>query len=119
MPYICMNPEVYKTSQGSGQCVDLIKIAARAPATSSWKMGEKVRGNTTIKRGTAIATFDKNGRYPNNATGNHAAFYLSQNSDCIIVWDQWRGQPPHRRPINFRGGSDRPSNDGDAYYVIE
>lgn len=58
---------------GTQQCVALIRFYANAPATFAWREGDRVMGNTTIKPGTAIATF-VNGRYPNNHTGNHAAF---------------------------------------------
>lgn len=120
MSYICPNPRQYTEKAGTGQCVELVKKAAKAPATSTWKKGEKVRGNTSIRVGTAIATFDADGHYPNNKTGNHAALYLSQNSDRIYVWDQYKSKPiPSERPIYFRGGTCSPSNDGDAYYVIE
>jgi len=59
------------------------------------------------------------GHYPNHAHGNHAAIYLSHDSQGIRVWDQWLGQPVHERVIHYHGGSGSPSNDGDKFYVVE
>jgi hypothetical protein len=82
------------------------------------KEGEKVRG-ADIPKGTAIATFI-NGVYPSLPHGNHAAIYVEQNADGLVVWDQWVGQPVHKRLIQFRGGEGpNLSNDGDAFSVIE
>jgi hypothetical protein len=49
------------------------------------------------------------------------AIYLEQNALGIHVWDQWKGQPVHKRWIRFQGGvrGVKPVNDGDTYYVIE
>ncbi len=94
-----------------------VREAAKAPQTSEWKEGKKVRGND-IPPGAAIATF-RDGKYPNEATGNHAAIYDGQDENGIFVWDQWKGQAVHRRHIKFRGGAGSPSNDGDAFSVIE
>jgi len=116
--FICSNPKDYGGKEvGDGQCVAFVQMAAGAPRTSDWKQGKKVRGNE-IPLGTAIATF-KDGKYSNNATGNHAAIYDGQDKEGIWVWDQWKGQPVHRRHIKFRGGKGSSSNDGDAFSVIE
>jgi len=131
MSYISDNYETYAgQSVGNGQCVDFVKTASGAPSTKDWKEGIKVKG-ATIAPGTAIpkglpkgqhATF-KNGTYPNEATGNHAAIYVSQDAHGITVWDQWKNkkmvQPVHERKIRFKGGEGSPSDDGDAYSVIE
>ncbi|MFH1897931.1 MAG: BPSL0067 family protein [Candidatus Desantisbacteria bacterium] len=121
MPYICKNPESYEGKKvGSGECVAFVQEAAKAPNTSSWKKGVAVRNKLSLKKGTAIATFNKDGKYPNNSTGNHAAIYLSQNTNGIWVCDQWRKQGMVRtRLIRFKGGEGSPSNDGDAFFVIE
>lgn len=70
-----------------------------------------VQGNTAIRPGTAIATFDSNGRYI-----GHAAIYLGQNAQGIQVIDQWNRRDqggritsqhqPSLRTIGF----DRPHN---------
>jgi hypothetical protein len=84
-----------------------------------WTKGQAVKGNTDISVGTAIATFDENGRYPNQSHGNHAAIYVGQDVLGIWVYDQWTKQLVHKRRIAFKGGVDSPSNDGDAFSVIE
>lgn len=119
MAFIAQNPEKYEGQVvGDGQCVAFVKEASEAPQTSQWKEGEKVKG-ADIAKGTAIATFI-DGVYPSHARGNHAAIYVEQNDAGIVVWDQWKGQPVHKRTVYFRGGdSNNLSNDGDAFSVIE
>ncbi|KNY29308.1 BPSL0067 family protein [Pseudobacteroides cellulosolvens] len=125
MPYIYSSAEslVNHTKAGSGQCVALVQIYAGAPhgASENWKQGVKVRDNTDIAVGTAIATFI-DGRYPNLRTGNHAALYLSQDNRGVWVVDQnipkYNGKIG-KRYIRFKGGVGSASNDGDQYYVIE
>lgn len=71
------------------------------------------------ERGTAVATFDPDGRYGNHLDGrSHAAVLLAVNADGLLAADQWIGQVVHERVIRFRGGQGDPANDGDAYYVI-
>lgn len=123
MAYVCSNPDAWngKPLIGSGQCVELVKAAAKAPATSFWKEGIKVKGATTIARGTAIATF-VNGVYQSKTTGNHAALYLEQDVNGIWVYDQWASKPDKmvsKRLLRFKAGQGSASNDGDAYSVIE
>lgn len=112
---------------GTGTCVALVQHYVNVGHTSTWREGEPVRGNQTIRKGTAIATF-RNGRYPNLSSGNHAAFYIRQDATGIWVMDQWPNDP--RKPrvsmrhIPFRGqNSDgsfvNPSNNGDAVSIIE
>jgi hypothetical protein len=121
MAYICPAVAIYEGKKvGNGQCVVFVQHCATAPSTTLWKKGEKVRGNMHIRKGTAVATFDSNERYPNHATGNHAAIYDGQDSFGIYVYDQWvaRGVVG-RRLIGFKGGVGSPSNDGDAFFVIQ
>jgi hypothetical protein len=118
MAFIAPNPEEYEGEVvDDGQCVAFVKEASGAPQTSLWKQGEKVRGSD-IPKGTAIATF-MNGVYPSHCHGNHAAIYVEQNAEGLVVLDQWQGQVVHQRTIHFRGGVGDPSNDGDAFSVIE
>lgn len=80
MPYRCLSPEAYDGKVvGTGQCVAFVQRCAGAPVTAGWRKGTAVKGNMNISRGTAIATFDASGRYPNRSTGNHAAIYISQD----------------------------------------
>ncbi len=121
MSYKAENPEQYLGQVvGSGECVAYPQAAAGAPNTGNWTAGIKVHDAQpgTIERGTVIATM-VNGLYPNKPKGNHAAIYLSQDATGIQVIDQWRGQPVHNRTIRWRGGQGNPSDDGDAFYVVE
>lgn len=112
---------------GSHSCVALVQHYAAVPHTSTWQEGAAVRGNTTIAKGTAIATF-VNGKYPNAAHGNHAAFYVSQDATGIKVMDQWTNMKKKpkvsSRVLSFQG-KDRngklldPSNNGDAFSIIK
>lgn len=72
-------------------------------------------------RGTAIATFDSNGKYPTDGLGKHAAIYLEHNALRILVLDQWNDQGEvKQRPIWFnRPKGTKRSNDADTFYVIE
>lgn len=125
MAYICEKYEDYakkyeKKPCANGQCVRFVQECTNAPITAFWKQGEAVRDNFKIKSGTAIATFDKKGRYPNRASGNHAAVYISQDVSGIWVYDQWVGRGAvKKRHIRFKGGQGSPSDDGDAFSVIE
>ena len=110
---------------GTGQCVEVPKFYAGAPATPLWKEGKQVRGNLNLAAGTAIATFI-NGKYPSLAHGNHAALYLKQDASGIYVVDQWvRVKKLQTRKIFFKGfNSDGTpvggaSDNGDAFSVIE
>jgi hypothetical protein len=111
---------------GTQQCVALVRFYANAPATFAWKEGARVMGNMYIKPGTAIATF-VNGRYQNNSTGNHAAFYLRPGAGGIYVVDQWKNKPDGKVSTRFipalgkdkHGKFIRPSNNADAYSIIE
>jgi hypothetical protein len=122
-PYIAARPEAFEGQViGAGYCVDFVKAAAGVPLTATWQEGAEVRGNPDVARGTAIATFDSDGNYTSES-GNHAAIYLHQDDRGIWVYDQWRGQPVHKRLIRFEGGSgaksDSKSNDGRLFAVIE
>jgi hypothetical protein len=121
MPYIAAHPDHYIGKKvGTGQCVALVQAAAGAPSTGSWTAGIKVKtsGIGIISKGTVIATM-VDGHYPNHSSGNHAALYLSHDAQGIRVIDQWSGQVAHERTIGYHGGSGSPSNDGDAYSVVE
>lgn len=107
---------------GSGECAALPQYYTRIGPAAGWVEGEKVKGNSTIKKGTAIATF-VNGRYPNKPHGNHVALYVSQDTTGITVVDQWTGKLPGERVLPFLGEKDGayvdPSNNGDAFSIIE
>jgi hypothetical protein len=109
--------------------VPLVQAATGAPLTKFWHQGAKFQGNLTIKPGTAIATFDSDGRYGNKEDGSsHAAIYLRQDGKAIFVIDQWnvwenhkivRKQAPHERPIAFINPRAKPADIGTFFYVVE
>jgi hypothetical protein len=122
-PYFAARPETFEGRViGAGHCVDFVKMAAGAPRTAAWREGAVVRGNPHVARGTAIATFESGGSYTSES-GNHAAIYVFQDDRGIWVYDQWRGQPVHKRLIRFEGGSGSKrgtkSNNGRRFAVIE
>jgi hypothetical protein len=86
-----------------------------------------VYGDMTLAKGTAIATF-VNGIYQNYGTGNHAAYYISQDATGIWIMDQWSDDVKKpkisKRHIRRKGklstgGFIDPSNNADAFSVIE
>lgn len=111
---------------GDHQCVALVRHFAGVPSHEHWSEGAKVVGNNSLEPGTAIATF-VDGKYPNKPHGNHAAFYVGQASDGIYVLDQWASpnKPTvsqrllYRRGRNPDGSYVSPSNNADAFSVIE
>lgn len=111
---------------GTHQCVALVQAFTKAPRTSDWKQGARVRGLLLLTRGTAIATFE-DGIYKSRPHGNHAAFYLGQDQGGIWVVDQWKSvtKPKvSRHYLPFKGADENrswkdTSNNGDAFSVIE
>lgn len=113
---------------GEGDCVELVKAFAQGLSgkpTSMWRQGAKVTEAADLKRGTAIATF-VDGKYPNNHTGQHAAFFLKSAGAGIWVMDQWKNdekKPKVSRRFIGPGGPgaeySRRSNNANAFYVIE
>jgi len=112
---------------GSKQCVALLQHYASVPRTTSWTEGKVVLGETTLAKGTAIATF-VGGKYPNQGSGNHAAFYISQTLNGIWVMDQWASDTSkpkvskrflRKKGKNAAGAYIDPSNNADAYSVID
>ncbi|MDO7842524.1 BPSL0067 family protein [Sphingomonas immobilis] len=100
-----------------GQCVSFVTtVCTTIPvSTAAWKKGAQVKGLTTIVKGTAIATFNADGRY-----SGHAAIYDGQTTTGIQVVDQWvtgSGSPIHSRTLRF--GAKGLSNNGDNFYVVD
>lgn len=130
MGYKCSNVDDLVTTPpkshvGSGQCVELVEEYSTVPRpTSRWKEGVAVRGNLMLSKGIAIATFT-NGKYLSHKHGNHAAFYVSQDIGGLWVVDQYVGSGGIRkRHLRFKGRDKNgayldPSNNGDAFSVIE
>jgi hypothetical protein len=120
MAWIIEGAEEYLGQRvANGQCVRFLQEAGGLPHTSKWRPGDKVRGSG-CEPGTCIATFDPNGRYGNHVDGrSHAAIFLEERAEGLLVIDQWVGHPVAHRTIRFRGGSGRRVNDGDAFCIIE
>jgi hypothetical protein len=135
-PYIANIPEIQENYLsppqlnpvvvGDGQCVAFVEKVTGAGRTPGWTQGSRVAGDLQIAAGTAIATFDSNGRYGNHTDGrSHAAIYVSQDGRGIVVYDQWLGQPVHQRTIRFppepTPGHAVPKavNDASQYYVVK
>jgi hypothetical protein len=121
MSHVAAQPCGYlDRSHGNGHCVALVRHAGQLPATSAWRRGRAVHDGRH-DYGTAIATFNADGRYGNHSDGrSHAALYLSHHEDgSLLVLDQWSGQPAHIRTIRNRRGEGRACDDASRYYVIE
>jgi hypothetical protein len=120
MAWIADSPESFAGQRvHDGQCVRYVQEACGAPHTSRWRRGAQVRGHY-VETGTAIATFDADGTYGNHTDGSsHAALFVAELDEGLLVWDQWLRHPVAQRTIRFRGGQGRKVNDGDQFYVIE
>ena len=123
--YIADNPRQWigQPSVGTGECVPLVQAATGAPRSTTWQPGIEVQGNTNIRPGTAVATFDNNGRY----TG-HAAIYLGQDERGIQVIDQWNMRQngrivdqhrPSERILHFGQPWHARVDRGESYNVVE
>lgn len=108
-------------SVGSGQCVALVQAASPGIGlTRNWVCGAPVQGNTDLRPGTVIATFDSSNRYGNNLDGSsHAAIYLGQNERGIQVMDQWAGSMAAARTIPWSNPSGIAANTGAAFHVVQ
>lgn len=103
-----------------GHCVRLCRKVSKAPHTSLWEAGVKVRGGE-VPDGVIIATFHPVTKaYENDTTGrSHAAVFLGELPEGLRVLDQWRGHPVAERLIRFKGGAQPHVDDGDSYFVVE
>jgi len=115
-----------------GQCVAYVVCSCTRnggyapPITINWRPGTRVvnggRCNRNIPNGTAIATFNPSGRYPQTGPpwGHAAAFLGCESDESIKVYDQYCGRSvgvSYYRPSNERysmfavitnpGGGDR------------
>lgn len=79
-----------KISVGDGYCVPLVQQVTGAPNTTLWVRGSELKGRPQLEPGTAIATFDSNGKYPNHSKGNHAAIFVGYTEHGVRIYDQYR-----------------------------
>jgi hypothetical protein len=109
---------------GNGQCVIACsKFSGVTGDTKRWRAGADVADNGDIKPGTAIATFDSNGRYPSGKDKNSGIYLGPGTKGSIWILDQWPAHapnpahPPQPREVlndNTRGAS----NNANAYHAI-
>ncbi|MGL4439228.1 MAG: BPSL0067 family protein [Bosea sp. (in: a-proteobacteria)] len=129
MPYVYSKVDDLDGTEkvGSKQCVALLQHYGKLPQTSKWNAGATVFGDQNIQKGTAIATF-VDGKYKSLPTGNHAAFYVSQDTKGVWIMDQWSSDAAkpkvsmrHIKPKGSNSGGTfiDPSNNADAYSIIE
>lgn len=114
--------EKFINAKGNTECVEFVRQATNAPQTIIWKAGIHVIDATpgTIPRGTAIATFDENGKYPTDGLGKHAAIYISHDAAGIRVLDQWNKQGEVLERVIRINKPDVPRvNSAKQYFVIE
>lgn len=107
---------------GNGSCVLLVQDRLGVPHHSLWRKGPIVKGNKNVPAGTAIAAgWDDKGKYPSHQHHNHAAIFLSEMGNGLVVIDQWPRMDVNKfRPHTLRFGNTKnpPSNDGNSFYVI-
>jgi hypothetical protein len=92
------------------ECVSLVRaVIPELPHSSQWKEGDPVTPESVkdLAPGTAIATFNEDGRYGNAPQGNHAAIFLGPEIDeegrvrGIEVIDQSRRVKARSRSFPF------------------
>jgi len=117
----CFGVGKFQNDKGNTECAVFVQQATGAPQTSQWGEGDQVKGAKpgTMARGTAIATFDDNGKYPTDGLGKHAAVYLSHDDHGITVLDQWNSQGQVLQRVIRFGHKGSRSNNGDTFYVIK
>jgi hypothetical protein len=118
---------------GSGECRPHqgIRSGLKGRSTSTWRAGAWVmEAGSSLRRGTAIATFDRDGRFPQHRTGQHAALVSRVMASGIWGVDQWRTKgdkiskrlirrPPPSQRRNADGSFPDASNNALALRVIE
>jgi hypothetical protein len=118
MPYIAhdVDQTIASTNGWLGvntECVSLVRAMSSAPPSGLWRKGDLVQGNRNIQKGTIIATFEDGQHYH-----GHAAVYLGETPDGILVYDQWNAQKAHTRIIHY-SGKHAFVDTGTNYYVVE
>ena len=84
--------------------------------------GPLVKNNISVPKGTAIATFDEDGKYPGpKVLLKHAAIFVELSAKGLVVVDQWQTKSPkrpERRTLRYGNTYSSPVNDGNAFYVV-
>ena len=114
-----------KSAGRVGWCVELVKEAVPGiGSTTAWHAGTKISGfgKPPLKKGTVIATFNKDGEYTNTPGESHVAIFLQYGRENgkagISVFDQYtkghgKGKPrtkitAQRRFYPFTVGNAKP-----------
>ena len=136
MPHIFSEVHTLEGSPpvGNGNCVALVQKFTGVGWTGNWRPWVKVLDAGYIRVGTVVATFDKQGRYANRPTGNHAAFFVAMGPldsktgrpQYVEVVDQWKGRGiikrlkiyPKGRFNHLAGGLDD-SNNAESFWVVQ
>jgi hypothetical protein len=122
---VVMDNDGYYSNEWGTQCLALVQqapllIGTSVPRMVDMRRGAKVKdlAPSQISKGTAIATFDENGRYPK--TARHGAIFVSHDANGIVVIDQWVGKGwASQRTLKYLGSGTRRVDDGDWYWIIE
>ncbi len=91
--YAAVDELLDKPLLGDKDCIQIVKMLVPGLiglSTQSWRQGTAVKDVENLRRGTAIATFGPDGRYPRANTGQHAALFLKHAGAGFYVMDQWR-----------------------------
>ena len=59
-------------------------------STQLWRKGAPVKDSPGLARGTAIATFGPDGRFPRANTGQHAALFVAHAGAGMYVVEQYQ-----------------------------
>jgi hypothetical protein len=117
------------------QCVALVKMytindkGEKCARSKDWSPGTSVKDAVdagTIERGTAVATFNKDGKYLSMATGNHACLFVEAQKDGsgFLVLEQHVDPFPNKiqnRVLKYTGKPDNGAiqmGNGDCYSII-
>jgi hypothetical protein len=126
---------VVEDSKYGVQCVALVKIygvndkGEKCARSRDWSVGTSVKDAVaagTIERGTAIATFNKDGKYPSSATNNHACFFVEEQKDKsgFLVLEQHVDPFPDKiqnRVLKYKGKPENGAiqmNNGDCFSIV-
>jgi hypothetical protein len=90
-----------------------------APATASWRAGDRVMGNNDIPPGTAVVAM-KNGH--DWKKSGHTGLYLRQDENGFYMTDQYVTGPRHTVGVSFypwTSSNPHFQRSGKNYYVLE
>jgi hypothetical protein len=117
------------------QCVALLKIytvnenSEKCARSLDWSQGASVKAAVdagAIERGTAVATFNADGKYLSMANGNHACIFVEAQKDGsgFLVLEQNVSPFPNKiqnRVLKYQGkpkNGEIQMNNGDCYSII-